>query len=118
MTMTSFTHRGADAADVALSAGRLFSPASLAGTPRSATGRAARAYCGPAHGSTWSLDPTRTAPEDVILRHGAGDFSYRLVHDQRLRRPAQDGEGRLIYLPSYKDVLAISALLIGLSIWF
>ena len=63
------------------------------------SGWRARAYCGPAHGYSWSISGTATppilwedAPVEVRVR-------YRLVHHPLTHLPARDQRGNLIYMP-------------------
>jgi len=67
--------------------------------PSSVITRYAKAYCGPAHGQSWSFDAEQPPPERVDL--GAADevHSYRLVHDPRQHRPARDHHGNYLYMP-------------------
>ena len=58
----------------------------------------AQAYCGPAHGYRWELDPDTVAPLIAdVTSPGLGAASYRLILNPRTRRPAHDHQGRLLY---------------------
>lgn len=59
----------------------------------------ARAYCGPAHGHCWVLDPVAVPPSSVELGVGSDLTCYRLVHHPRTRRPARDYWGNYLYMP-------------------
>ena len=58
----------------------------------------ARAYCGPAHGRSWTLSPDTTPPATVELRVGGQHFHYRLVYNPLTRRPAKDHLGNYLYI--------------------
>lgn len=61
-------------------------------------GADARAYCGPAHGQQWTVDPG-LPPARVELPVGASSCHYRLVRQRRSGRPARDELGNLLYVP-------------------
>ncbi len=59
----------------------------------------ARAYCGPAHGYSWSISGTATPP--ILWEDPPVEVSvrYRLVHHPLTHLPARDQRGNLIYMP-------------------
>lgn len=59
----------------------------------------ARAYCGPAHGRSWTIDDCTHLPDRVELTTRGATRCYRLVRDPHTRRPAHDREGNVLYLP-------------------
>lgn len=61
--------------------------------------RSARAYCGPAHGTSWAVDMAAPPPRTVDLGVGAERTSYQLVQDPQTRRPARDQLGNYLYMP-------------------
>ncbi len=60
----------------------------------------AKAYCGPAHGQSWSTDSGRPLPLQVHLDVAGWAYCYQLVRDLRLRRPARDHHGNYLYMPA------------------
>jgi hypothetical protein len=58
----------------------------------------ARAYCGPAHGRSWSLTRDTTPPGTVELMVGGQQFRYRLAYNPMTRRPARDHLGNYLYI--------------------
>lgn len=83
---------------------------------RRALPQVARAYCGPAHGRTWTVLPDGPPPAvvdvrlDTDSRTGGGTGAdnppqidqtvrYRLVHHPRTRRPVRDHAGSYLYMP-------------------
>jgi hypothetical protein len=58
----------------------------------------ARAYCGSAHGRSWTLSPDTTPPATVELRVGGQQFHYRLAYNPLTRRPAKDHLGNYLYI--------------------
>lgn len=73
-------------------------PAPPAVGPSTRAGCQARAYCGPAHGHGWTVDPTDPQPV-VQLTVGAVSLCYRLIVHPRTHQPARDHQGRLLYMP-------------------
>ena len=65
---------------------------------RTPVGSQGRAYCGPAHGQHWSVDPVEPPPW-VELPTGSTSSLYRLVRHPRTGRPARDYLGNLLYVP-------------------
>jgi hypothetical protein len=63
------------------------------------TSRLARAYCGPAHGWSWSVREQGPPPADVVLEVAAQTVTYRLVRHPRSHRPARDQRGHYLYMP-------------------
>jgi hypothetical protein len=63
----------------------------------------ARAYCGPAHGRSWTLSRETTPPGTVELTVGGQQFHYRLAYDPRTRRPARDHLGNYLYIAMVKS---------------
>jgi hypothetical protein len=62
--------------------------------------RTARAYCGPAHGRSWTVDTEVDAQSIVWLRSGrAASVPYRVTLDPTTLRPARDRLGNLVYMP-------------------
>lgn len=59
----------------------------------------ARAYCGPAHGRSWTLTRDSTPPGTVELMVGGQQFQYRLVYSPQTRQPARDHLGNYLYMP-------------------
>jgi|SoiMetStandDraft_2_1073263.scaffolds.fasta_scaffold431802_1 hypothetical protein len=59
----------------------------------------ARAYCGPAHGRSWTLTRDTTPPGTVELMVGGQQFQYRLVYSPQTRQPARDHLGNYLYMP-------------------
>jgi hypothetical protein len=58
----------------------------------------AQAYCGPAHGYRWSVDPDTAPPLFAdVPASGLTAASYRLILHPRTHRPAHDHQGRLLY---------------------
>jgi hypothetical protein len=58
----------------------------------------AQAYCGPAHGYRWAIDPDTAPPLFADAPSaGLGTASYRLILNPRTRQPARDHQGRLLY---------------------
>ena len=68
-------------------------PTPLAGQAR------ARAYSGPAHGSSWLLPPGPPPSLVVPPADSRAVWTYRLVRDRRYRRPVRDIFGNLLYVP-------------------
>jgi hypothetical protein len=64
----------------------------------SVDGGQARAYCGPAHGRSWTLTRDTTPPGTVELMVGGQQFHYRLVYNPRTRQPAKDHLGNYLYI--------------------
>ena len=58
----------------------------------------ARAYCGPAHGRSWTLSPDTTPPATVELRVDGQQVHYRLAYNPLTRRPAKDHLGNYLYI--------------------
>jgi hypothetical protein len=74
---------------------------SSSGTPTQAIAvdsSQARAYCGPAHGRSWTLTRPSTPPETVELMVGGQQFHYRLAYNPLTRRPAKDHLGNYLYI--------------------
>lgn len=61
--------------------------------------RHARAYCGPAHGRSWSVQTDGTPAALVDLDVDGEAVAYRLVHHPRTRRPIRDDHGSFLYMP-------------------
>lgn len=59
----------------------------------------ARAYCGAAHGLSWTLDPDSDPPDVVDLPLEGGLESYRLVYNPLTGRQARDHHGNYVYVP-------------------
>ena len=60
----------------------------------------ARAYCGPAHGQSWQVDPHRPPPWTVDLRvDGQPIAVYRLVLRPRSQHPMRNHLGEFLYVP-------------------
>lgn len=68
-------------------------PTPLAGQVR------ARAYSGPAHGSSWLLPPGPPPSLVVPPADSHAVWMYRLVRDRRHLRPVRDIFGNLLYVP-------------------
>jgi hypothetical protein len=58
----------------------------------------AQAYCGPAHGQRWLVEPGDGPPDVVQLLTRDGVSSYRLLVHPRTHGPARDHQGRYPYL--------------------
>jgi hypothetical protein len=56
------------------------------------------AYCGPAHGQTWTHPDTADWPPEIMLSSGGLEYPYRLIHDVRARRLARDHSGNVLYV--------------------
>lgn len=67
-------------------------------------GHCGRAYCGPAHGHCWDLDPYRPPPWTVDLPGTDQPAVYRLVHAPGSQRPARDHLGNYLYVPMQHDL--------------
>ena len=59
----------------------------------------AQAYCGPAHGQRWPVEPGTGPPDVVQLETPGGICSYRLLVHPHTHGPARDHQGRYPYLP-------------------
>jgi hypothetical protein len=71
----------------------------------------AQAYCGPAHGQRWPVEPG-DGPSDVVeLLTPGGICSYRLLVHPGTHAPARDHQGRYPYLPAAPR--AVEAPLVG-----
>jgi hypothetical protein len=57
-----------------------------------------RAYCGPAHGRSWTLTHETTPPETVELVVDGQQCHYRLAYNPLTRRPARDHLGNYLYV--------------------
>jgi hypothetical protein len=62
-------------------------------------GRTARAYCGPAHGQSWTVDTDIELQSVVWLEGGEGSGAYHVTFDPVTRRPARDRHGNFVYMP-------------------
>lgn len=60
----------------------------------------AQAYCGPAHGQLWLVDPQDGPSADMRFSVDDGEpVCYQLILDPLTRRPARDHQGRYLYMP-------------------
>jgi hypothetical protein len=60
----------------------------------------AQAYCGPAHGQQWLMDPQDGPSAEMLFSLDDGErICYRLILDPLTRRPARDHRGRYLYMP-------------------
>jgi len=75
-----------------------------AAAPTSLRRRAARAYCGPAHGLSWGVAGDGSPPAVAELDTGARLVRYRLVRQPRNRQPARDHLGNYLYVPVQHDL--------------
>jgi hypothetical protein len=57
-----------------------------------------QAYCGPAHGRRWQVEPAHGPSHLVHLRTPGGVSTYRLLVYPGTRGPARDHQGRHPYL--------------------
>ncbi len=65
---------------------------------RAVTARQCRAYCGPAHGQTWLLEPGAEPPTAVKAGNDR-QLVYRLIYRLDTGEPALDDLGNYLYLP-------------------
>lgn len=63
----------------------------------------AQAYCGAAHGLTWSLNPDNDPPDVVDLPVEGSVESYRLVYHPRTGQRARDHHGNFLYVPARRS---------------
>ena len=60
----------------------------------------AQAYCGPAHGQLWLVDPQDGPSADMLCSVDDDErICYRLILDPLTWQPARDHRGRYVYMP-------------------